>query len=119
MSDNEDFGHDNLPIMTPAQFREFTDRHMQAHAEAEEKAEQQRQARMMQKHDFLARQTPEDLILLRRLFRAAGDDGQTAAYLVGEINGILTYVHKVDLETGEDPFEQLLSPDVAPKAEPE
>lgn len=70
--------------------------------------EQEEELSRLQKRNFLTSLKPDDLVMLRQLIQGAGgENSMVAAYLCGEINAILTYVHNIDIKTGHNIYDQL------------
>lgn len=73
-----------------------------------DRAAAQQQAWDREKGHFLESLNPVQLSTYLKMVKAAGEDKEVAAFLVGEATAILRYMHKVDPETGLDSFAKLL-----------
>lgn len=93
--------------MTPDQFAEFLAAHQKRHDEAETRS----LGAALEKDDLLRVLTPPQLTILIKIIRSAAEDSNVAAFMVGEITSMLKFVHKVDPQTGLDPYARLLGAD--------
>lgn len=91
--------------MSEEQYAEFMAEHMKEH----EMQKAELDAFQMEKTAFLGGLSSDQLVMLRKIIAACGASNEASAYMAGEIGALLKYVHKVDPNTGQDPFAQLLT----------